>query len=153
MTNTSFSRSPEQCFLTVVQNNFGNKIPGANETHCRPFDAFAELNRTEYNDYDEDSFWSGKTTNSFLVGMESEHDNGPEDRRYRYFYQNSKNWVLSECSWEDTNHYYDDDVDYKVNPGEVIAGNTLKKFAGFRRFSLQILWKRAVRITEKPYNT
>ena len=54
--------------------------------------------------------------------MESHHDSHHEDRRYRYFYQNSENWVLSKCSWETLN-YYDHDVDYTLQSDQVIAGN------------------------------
>ena len=55
--------------------------------------------------------------------MESHHDNGREDRKYRYFYQNSENWVLSKCKWVATNYDYDDDVDYKLDSDHVIGGN------------------------------
>ena len=104
-------------------------------SRCRLFDEY----QTEYNELDEISFWSGEATNSFLVGMESHHDNGAEDRIYRYFYQNSENWVLSKCVWETTNYHYDDDVDYKLRSDQVIAGNTLQMFIGVHSFSLQII--------------
>ena len=111
----------------LLRNDLGNRKwfrTGANETHCRPFDASAELHQTEYNEFDQYSLWNGTLTNSFLVGMESHHDNGKEDRKYRYFYQNSENWVLSKCEWVTTNDDYDDDVDYKVLSDQVIAGNS-----------------------------
>ena len=87
-------------------------------SRCRLFDEY----QTEYNELDEISFWSGEATNSFLVGMESHHDNGAEDRIYRYFYQNSENWVLSQCSWKTLNSF-DHGVDYVLQTDQVIAGN------------------------------
>ena len=58
-----------------------------------------------------------------MVGMESYHDSHREDRRYRYFYQNSKNWVLSKCSWSDILNSFDHGVDYSLQTDQVIAGN------------------------------
>ena len=62
-------------------------------------------------------------TNSFLVGMDSEHHDGYEDRVYKFYYQNSKTWVLSNCEWVDTNKDYDGKVEHKLEPDQVIAGN------------------------------
>ena len=54
--------------------------------------------------------------------MESHHNSHYEDRRYRYFYQNSENWVLSQCSWKTLNSF-DHGVDYVLQTDQVIAGN------------------------------
>ena len=59
------------------------------------------------NDYDGVSWWGGRHTNSFLVGMKSKHSNHYEDRRYNYFYQNSPNLKLTQCSnWKQLNHIF-----------------------------------------------
>ena len=58
-----------------------------------------------------------------MVGMDSEHDNGYEDRIYKYYYQNSTNWVLSKCEWKVLNKEYDGNFEYELGPDEVIAGN------------------------------
>ena len=55
--------------------------------------------------------------------MESHHNSHHEDRIYRYFYQNSENWVLSKCSWTDTLNGFDGGVDYELQTDQVIAGN------------------------------
>ena len=42
----------------------------------------------------------------------------------------------------------------QLNPNESLkhhTANVYRGLRGFHRFSLQYLWKRAVRITEKPY--
>ena len=79
---------------------------------------------TPYGDYDRPSNWDGTKTNSFLVGMESIHDSGYEDRIYSYFYQNSENWILTDChNNQTTNKNYDADVHYPLLPDQVIAGN------------------------------
>ena len=96
---------------------------GANETHYSQFNGYADLHQTGYNSWDQISSWDGGPTNSFLVGMESHHNNKKEDRIYRYFYQNSKNWVLNKCRQERANHKLDGDVDYILQADQVIAGN------------------------------
>ena len=74
--------------------------------------------------YDQPSNWDGTETNSFLVGMKSEHHSGYEDRIYQYFYQSSENWILTNCHYNiSTNENYDDDVHRVLGPDEVIAGN------------------------------
>ena len=79
---------------------------------------------TAGNDYDRPSNWDGTETNSFLVGMESKHHSGYEDRIYKYFYQSSENWILTHCHYNvTTNENYDDDVYRVLSPDEVIAGN------------------------------
>ena len=52
---------------------------------------------SEYGDYEKNQTWDGRETNSFLVGMESQHDNSKEDRKYRFYYRNSENWGLFHC--------------------------------------------------------
>ena len=80
--------------------------------------------KTAGNDYDRPSYWDGTETNSFLVGMESKHHSGYEDRIYKYFYQSSENWILTHCHYNvTTNENYDDDVYRVLSPDEVIAGN------------------------------
>ena len=55
--------------------------------------------------------------------MESYHNGHHEDRKYRYFYQNSQNWVLSDCFLTDLLNEFDKDVNYNLGIGQVIAGN------------------------------
>ena len=90
-----------------------------------------KVNETFYGGWDRPSYWDGTKTNSFLVGMESYHHNGHEDRRYKYLYQSSENWILTDCSHVRTNENYEKKVEYKVHPDQVIAGNNSKeKFWG-----------------------
>ena len=42
-----------------------------NKTFVNPDDS----SLSEYGDYDKNQTWDGRETNSFLVGMESQHDN------------------------------------------------------------------------------
>ena len=58
-----------------------------------------------------------------MVGMVSFHDNNREDRRYRYFYQNSQNWALSGCEYTGYLNEYDKDLYFNLESGKVIAGN------------------------------
>jgi len=99
-----------------------------------PFDSSAELHETAYGTFKQVQFWDGEAKNSFMVGMESNHDNGKEDRQYKYYYQNSENWVLSKCDWVTTND------DYVLPSDRVIAGiwsaNTF--FSEDRMFWLKI---------------
>ena len=112
---------------------FGINKKGTDETHYRPWDASAEVHeypgettKTGFTEYDGEHAWNGSETNSFLVGMESNHDSGYEDREYKYYYTNSENWVLSNCKWKSANVENKYDKDVKIGPllsHEVIAGN------------------------------
>ena len=111
----------------VVANDLGNREwarTGANETYDRALVTDKLVYVTPYNTYDSPSNWDGIETNSFLVGMESYHHSGYEDRSYQYFYQNSENWILTDCHKnQTTNKKYDGDVNYPLLPDQVIAGN------------------------------
>ena len=79
------------------------------------------IRKTERNELDEDQRWNGIGTNSFLVGMESEHDNKAEDRTYSFFTARSDNFRLRECSeWTKLNDF-DKEVDLRLEGDEVIA--------------------------------
>jgi len=67
-------------------------------------------------------YWDGSQTNSFMVGMESFHKDRFEDRKYKYFYQNSEDWILSNCHWNVTANDYDEDVNVVLDSDKVIAG-------------------------------
>ena len=66
-----------------------------NKTFVNPDDSIL----SEYGDYEKNQTWDGRETNSFLVGMESQHDNSKEDRKYRFYYRNSENWGLFDCEY------------------------------------------------------
>ena len=79
------------------------------------------ISKTERNELDEDQLWNGVHSNSFLVGMESEHDNGAEDRTYSFFTARSDNFALRQCSaWKKLNGF-DDPIDLELADEEVIA--------------------------------
>ena len=70
--------------------------------------------------------------NGFIVGMESYHHdnhgaNGQykmEDRRFRFFWQESPSHTLSDdCSWTGWLNKFDEKVQYQLSAEEVIAGN------------------------------
>ena len=78
------------------------------------------IRKTERNELDEEQRWNGIGTNSFLVGMESEHDNKAEDRTYSFFTARSDNFRLQECSeWTKLNDF-DKEVDLRLEGDEVI---------------------------------
>ena len=79
------------------------------------------IRKTERNELDEEQRWNGIGTNSFLVGMESEHDNKAEDRTYSFFTARSDNFRLQECSeWTKLNDF-DKEVDLRLEGDGVIA--------------------------------
>ena len=79
------------------------------------------VRRTDPNELDKDQRWNGISTNSFLVGMESEHSNKKEDRAYSFFTARSDNFRLRECSeWTKLNDW-DKKVDLHLQGDEVIA--------------------------------
>ncbi len=67
--------------------------------------------------------WRGIPTNSFLVGMESYHSNKKEDRRYKFFYQNSEHWILTDCVTDRMANDWDADMNVVLDSNKVIAGN------------------------------
>jgi len=70
-----------------------------------------------------DSFhsWYGMQSDSFLVGMESYHSNKKEDRKYTFFYTNSKDLALSDCKGNWVNNW-DGLIDVVLDSNQVIAG-------------------------------
>ena len=62
-----------------------------------------------------------------MVGMESFHKDRFEDRKYKYFYQNSEDWILSNCHWNVTANDYDEDVNVVLDSDKVIAGTYVCK--------------------------
>ena len=73
-----------------------------------------EVYETYETGWNRPSNCDGTKTNSFLVGMESKHDNGYEDRKYRYLYQSSKNWTLTDCHYNvRLNEDYEKKVEYE----------------------------------------
>ena len=61
---------------------------------------------TERNNLDQHQEWNGLDSNSFLVGMQSHHDNGAEDRMYSFFTARSDNFVLDHCTgWRKLNKF------------------------------------------------
>ena len=76
---------------------------------------------TEKHKLNEDQLWNGVDSNSFLVGMESEHDNGAEDRAFTFFTARSDNFALKQCSdWKKLNDF-DEKIDLQLGDEEVIA--------------------------------
>jgi len=74
-------------------------IPGA------PSSGWNEYN-SGWNNWDGTFHWDGTGSNSYMVGMQSYHDNGREDRRFNLKYRNSNSWKLSACtSWILLNTY------------------------------------------------
>lgn len=62
-------------------------------------------------------------TNGFIVGMESHHSNKKEDRRFSFFWQESPNHSLEDCSWTTKLNDFDQPkFDYTLPEGKVIAG-------------------------------
>ena len=59
----------------------------------------------------------------FMVGMKSYHDNGREDRRFKFFYAkiDTNNWELNNCKWNKMNDW-DNKMDYKLTGDQVFAG-------------------------------
>ena len=49
--------------------------------------------------------------NYFLIGMTSYHDNGPEDRVFKFFYAYSPHYDLRGCGWNGWTSYHDK-IDY-----------------------------------------
>ena len=93
---------------------------------------------TEKHELNEDQLWNGVDSNSFLVGMESEHDNGAEDRAFTFFTARSDNFALKQCSaWKKLNDF-DEEIDLQLGDEEVIAAITSvhKKKKGDREFSV-----------------
>ena len=79
------------------------------------------ISKTERNKLDKPQLWNGVHSNSFLVGMESEHDNGAEDRAYSFFTARSDNFILRQCSgWKKLNDF-DEKIDLELGDQEVIA--------------------------------
>ena len=96
------------------------------------------ISKTEKNKLDEPQLWNGVHSNSFLVGMESEHDNGAEDREYTFCTARSDNFALKQCSaWKKLNDF-DEKIDLQLGDEEVIAAITSvhKKKKGDREFSV-----------------
>merc|ERR1719312_1028036 len=67
------------------------------------------------NDWDGDISWDGRSTNSFLVGMTSYHNNHHEDRKFTFFYSRSDSWYLHRCSESDWlwMNDFDEEIDIK----------------------------------------
>lgn len=76
---------------------------------------------SEQNEFDGYQEWKGMSSNSFMVGMMSNHDNWKEDRKYTIFYTSSPEWVLSDCS-DVTLNDYDKPINHFLAIDEVIAG-------------------------------
>jgi hypothetical protein len=55
--------------------------------------------------------------------MESHHSNKKEDRRFSFFWQESPNHSLEDCSWTTKLNDFDQPkFDYTLPEGKVIAG-------------------------------
>ena len=79
------------------------------------------ISKTEFSKLEKDQLWNGVHSNSFLVGMESKHDNGKEDREYSIMSARSDNFALRQCSeWTRLNKF-GKSVDLELGDGEVIA--------------------------------
>ena len=46
-------------------------------------------------------------SNYFLIGIESTHDNGKEDRKFQVFYAMSTKYRLEGCTWLIQSQYYE----------------------------------------------
>ena len=89
----------------------------------RPFPLDTDLIKSHENGFDEAHFWFGYPQNSFLVGMESEHENWAEDRKYTFFHTQSEHWTLANCESEWVNKF-DEEVHVDMSDSnKVIAGN------------------------------
>ena len=79
------------------------------------------ISKTERSKLDNTKSWDGRHSNSFLVGMESEHSNHHEDRTYTFFTARSDNFVLRQCSgWKKLNNH-DHEINLQLGNDEVIA--------------------------------
>ena len=79
------------------------------------------ISKTERSKLDNTKSWDGRHSNSFLVGMESEHSNHHEDRTYTFFTARSDNFVLRQCSgWKKLNNH-DHEINSQLGNDEVIA--------------------------------
>ena len=79
---------------------------------------------TTANNWDGNVHWDGRSDNSFLVGMTSEHNNDHEDRKFKFFTAKSALWDLPGCRltpWQYVNSY-DGPMDINPLDDEVIAG-------------------------------
>jgi len=74
------------------------------------------------NDWDAKIEWDGRSTNSFLVGMTSYHNNHHEDRKFTFFYSRSDSWYLDHCHETSYQNEFDGELDLKTEPDNVIAG-------------------------------
>ena len=79
------------------------------------------ISKTERSKLDNTKSWDGRHSNSFLVGMESEHSNHHEDRTYTFFTARSDNFDLRQCSaWKKLNNH-DHEINLQLGNDEVIA--------------------------------
>jgi len=78
------------------------------------------LGYSGWNNWDATFYWDGTGSNSYMVGMESYHDNGKEDRRFNLMYRSSNSWKLSACTgWIFLNVY---DQPTRLDAGEQVIG-------------------------------
>ena len=92
----------------------------------RPFVGQDLFSRSSFNSWDSTFLWRGHDSNSFLIGMESYHDNEKEDRKYSVFFQSSKirdDWILTDCVMDIQVNVWDGDIDVVLHSNQVIAGN------------------------------
>ena len=60
--------------------------------------------------------------NKYVAGVESYHDNGREDRRWKFTCCAIKDHITISCRQTDYVNEWDEAMNFQANPGEVITG-------------------------------
>jgi len=92
---------------------------------CTPLSNFAfdSCSWTGYvNNFDETFVYECTTGAGVITGMESEHDNGKEDRRWSYKCCAAQGSCYHDCHFTPFINDFDDPMDYTVQDGYLIAG-------------------------------
>merc|ERR1711973_461197 len=74
------------------------------------------------NDYDEVLVYECSSGAGLIAGMESEHDNGSEDRRWNYKCCFAEATCYHDCHFTPYINDYDEAMDYSVQDGYVVVG-------------------------------
>ena len=74
------------------------------------------------NDFDEMLLYECPHGAGVVTGLQSEHDNGPEDRRWDVKCCSSPNTCYHDCHFTPYINDYDDPMDYMVQGEYMIAG-------------------------------
>ena len=58
-----------------------------------------------WTDSDGNAISKQAMTNWFLIGVKSEHNNGKEDRKFKFFYARSTKYILTNCKTTSVSTY------------------------------------------------